>query len=290
MQFLAHIEQFQPATVVINTIMRTVPGMLIYTACCLIMLLSIAQGFHLALRTDYPEFSSYGWTVYEILVGDFQRIYYYHEMTRDGAGTQKSFYLNACWICLVVSRYTLLFFGLALQINLYKRAMAFEKDFMPVDPDKNAFNTIVDEIHQQVGEVFKTIKNKNHVNDNKFENQKIVAWLLNRNKEAQSQERAEFFKRLNLELKNGFDMAMAIPRSPKPVPGAGGAIELEEIRLQNVDGYDKGTAPGKGHGQGSTLLTKSGEAGNQGMGGASFSDKNAPVVHPIEFEAPYWLI
>ena len=77
--------------------MRTVPGMMIYTACVLIMLLSIAQGFYLALGTDYPEFSSYGWTVYEILAGDFQRILYHNEMRLgDAAGGPKNFYINAC--------------------------------------------------------------------------------------------------------------------------------------------------------------------------------------------------
>ncbi len=41
--------------------------------------------------------------------------------------------------------------------------------------------------------------------DAKFENQKIVAWLLNRSKEAQSSERHAFFDSLNKELKIELD-------------------------------------------------------------------------------------
>ena len=65
---------------------------------------------------------------------------------------------------------------------------------------------------------------------------------------------------------------------------------MEEIRLQDVDSYDQnfgGSAPGKGLGQGSSMLATSGE-GAKGHG--AFDIKNAPVVHPIEFETPYWLI
>ena len=102
---------------------------------------------------------------------------------------------------MVLLRYSVIFFGLALLINLYNKAMAFERDFMPMDPELENFNTMVDEMSVQVSEIFKILKNQNHVDDMKFANQKIIAWLLNRNKEAMSKERTEFFNMINQELK-----------------------------------------------------------------------------------------
>lgn len=60
---------------------------------------------------------------------------------------------------MVLLRYTVIFFGLALLINMYSKAMAFERDFMPSDPELDNFNQMVDEMAGQVSEIFKTIKN-----------------------------------------------------------------------------------------------------------------------------------
>ncbi len=61
-----------------------------------------------------------------------------------------------------------------------------------MSPDKQVFLNKIDEIQEKVEEIFKlTVKSKK--NEIELKNQKIIAWLLNRNKEAQSNERQQFF-------------------------------------------------------------------------------------------------
>jgi hypothetical protein len=36
---------------------------------------------------------------------------------------------------MVLLRFAVVFFGLALLVNLYTRAMTFERDYMPSDPE-----------------------------------------------------------------------------------------------------------------------------------------------------------
>lgn len=78
--------------------------------------------------------------------------------------------MNFCNVVLTVVRYGLIFFGLALIINLYSRAMAFEKDFIPDDPEKEALNQNIIEMQDMVSEIYKSQFDDIHVNDNKFEN------------------------------------------------------------------------------------------------------------------------
>lgn len=79
--------------------------------------------------------------------------------------------------------------------------MAFEKGHSALAPEKVTFFNQVVEIQEKVDEIFKKF---NTVQSKKleFKNQKIIAWLLNRSKEAQQTERKLFFERLNVELAN----------------------------------------------------------------------------------------
>lgn len=43
--------------------------------------------------------------------------------------------------------------GIALAVNLYKQAMAFEKGHHITDPDKQQFMETIDEIHNKVEEI-----------------------------------------------------------------------------------------------------------------------------------------
>ena len=55
----------------LNTLVRTAPGMILYLLVALTIFLSIAQGFYIALSPRFNEFSSYGATVYNIICSDF---------------------------------------------------------------------------------------------------------------------------------------------------------------------------------------------------------------------------
>jgi hypothetical protein len=119
-----------------------------------------------------------------------------HDNTKDNY-----FYLEFCWTILLIVRYSVFFFGIALIVNLYKRAMAFEKEFIPDDPEKEQLNSNIEEILGAIEEINNANSDDSTLNDNKFENQKIVAWLLNRNKEAQQGDRQAFFNKINKDLK-----------------------------------------------------------------------------------------
>lgn len=101
---------------------------------------------------------------------------------------------------LVIFRMILAVGGIALITNLYKKAMVFEKGHCGPDPEKAAFYNQVSEIQEKVEEIFKKSSNAAQSSDKAFKSQNLVAWLLNRSKEAQSNERQLFFQRLNQEL------------------------------------------------------------------------------------------
>ena len=72
---------------------------------------------------------------------------------------QNSFQIDFCWMALFLLRFGIIFFGIALVVSLYKRALAFEKEFMPMDPDKLQFQETVDEMSTHVNEIYKHIMN-----------------------------------------------------------------------------------------------------------------------------------
>ena len=80
------------------------------------------------------------------------------------------FMLDFCWFILIAFRNSMWFFGVALIVNLYKRAMAFEKEFIPDDPEKEQLIQTVDEINELVQAVHNAHFDTKHENDNKFEN------------------------------------------------------------------------------------------------------------------------
>jgi hypothetical protein len=183
---------------------------------------------------------------------------------------------------MVLMRYSVIFCGLAIFVNMYLKAMAFERDFMPTDPEEDNFNLTVEEMAGQVSEIFKTIKNQNNVDGMTFSNQKIVAWLLNRNKEAMSKERSEFFTLINQELKD--EAYGAATNAPTAVEyQQDGVLDPESIRLEDNTTYHAANQAKSPH---SNLLTAQTHATQEKQLPAS----QIPVVHPIEFETPYWLI
>lgn len=91
-------------------------------------------------------------------------------------------------------------FGISLAVNLYKQAISFEKGHVIVDPQRLENEYKIDEIQRVIDEIKELSNNSGSITDYSFKNQKIIAWLLNRNKEVQSGERQMFFTNLNLEL------------------------------------------------------------------------------------------
>jgi hypothetical protein len=50
---MAHLDQFAPATVLINTLFRTMPGMIIYLFVVIILYLGVSMGFFIVLSGNY---------------------------------------------------------------------------------------------------------------------------------------------------------------------------------------------------------------------------------------------
>jgi hypothetical protein len=92
-------------------------------------------------------------------------------------------------VFLVVYRILFAVGGIALIVNLYKKAMIFEKGHCIQDPQKAAYYNQVTEIQEKIEEIYKKSTNTSHGNDQVFKSQNLVAWLLNRSKEAHSNER-----------------------------------------------------------------------------------------------------
>jgi len=97
-----------------------------------------------------------------------------------------------------------------------------------------------------------------------FKNQKIIAWLLNRSKEAQQTERKLFFERLNLELAN----------EHKHITNKQFNTELYDTSCEMIDHNDLKFDQQENNNKKQILE----EIGSKGM-----------QVQPIEFETSYWL-
>lgn len=84
---------------------------------------------------------------------------------------------------LEIFKFVMIVIGTSILTNLYRLAMTFEKGHKLVDPNKEAFRATIDDIEQKIEEIFKlqvdSTKSKVEI-----KNQKIIAWLLNRNKDS----------------------------------------------------------------------------------------------------------
>lgn len=152
-------------------------------------------------------------------------------------------------------------FGISMTTNLYKRAMSFEKGHLSVGPEKQAFYNQIDSIEQQVEDIFKLQNSSTLQSDVEFKNQKIIAWLLNRNKEVQSSERQVFFQKLNQELQQEHTFYSNVQRHTNTAtaesrsrgvdddlsPFGGGNVDHNEIKL--IDGSVDMESPMVGYSQ-----------------------------------------
>ena len=78
--------------------------------------------------------------------------------------------------------------------------MVFERGHYVPNETKEEFLEQVAEIQNQVNFLYKKKNNTSQVQEEAGGNQKIVAWLLNRNKESQSGDRQKFFAQLNQSI------------------------------------------------------------------------------------------
>lgn len=202
LQFLAHFKLFQPAKTIINTICRTIPGQAIYFFLMAIMIGSWAQGIYISLSPMYPEFSTFGGSIVTMLSTDLQLLKVHHDLVNGYSHSDVVFDMSVMFIYSF--KIFIAVFAIALMTNLYKKAMTFEKGHASIDPEKEAYFNQIDEIQDKVQQIFKFTNNSTESNDLDFKNQKLVAWLLNRKKEVQQQERKLFFKQINEELQSEF--------------------------------------------------------------------------------------
>jgi uncharacterized membrane protein YhiD involved in acid resistance len=113
--------------------------------------------------------------------------------------------IQAAWFVQSVFRVIMMLGALALTINLYRMAMKHEKNHCDKDTDKIAYLNQVEEIQERVEEIFKNTSKDSQSSDICFKDQKLVAWLLNRSKEAQSSERHQLFADLNKEMSDEYN-------------------------------------------------------------------------------------
>ena len=82
--------------------------------------------------------------------------------------------------------------------------MVYERGHYVPNENKEEFYEQISEIQHHINFLYKKKNKTSHESDVEVGNQKIVAWLLNRSKEAQSSERSEFFKKLNKEIQREY--------------------------------------------------------------------------------------
>lgn len=133
-----------------------------------------------------------------MLFEDFQLILFEHDL-KDGYHYY-DWKLMLCQIFIVSMRLFTLIFACALITNIYKQAMVYERGHYVPNENKEEFYEQISEIQHHINFLYKKKNKTSHESDVEVGNQKIVAWLLNRSKEAQSSERSEFFKKLNKEI------------------------------------------------------------------------------------------
>jgi len=140
------------------------------------------MGVYVLLSPYYPEFNSYTRTVYSMTFSNFQLIEIYHNLRSDFFANDLK--LATISFFIIVQKVLTFTLGISLAVNLYKQAMAFEKGHNIQNPDKQSFIETIEEIHNKVEEIADFTGNTDTNTGFSFKNQKIIAWLLNRNKEA----------------------------------------------------------------------------------------------------------
>jgi hypothetical protein len=194
-QFLAHFSYFSPAKTVINTFVRTTPGVIVFAFLSFMMLICWAIGIHMSMNSTSLEFSTYPLTVLSLINSDLQAVSqgYGNNSIEFNVIKMTNLFINVSKIAIVSGL-------IAFLTNLYKKAMIFEKGHTVLDPAKVTFRETVEEINDKITQIFRKSMNVQQSQDSDYGNEKVIAWLLNRSKESMSNERQIFFQRINQEL------------------------------------------------------------------------------------------
>ena len=104
-------------------------------------------------------------------------------------------------LCIVCFKFLFIIICLALLTNLYKQALIYEDGHSVMNPEKEAIKSQLEDISERVEEIFEQVDDTSKTDVVDYNNQKIIAWLLNRSKESLSMDRTKFFDRINNELK-----------------------------------------------------------------------------------------
>lgn len=107
-----------------------------------------------------------------------------------------------CKICVVFFKFMVIIITIAFLSNLYKQAIIYEDGHNVINPEREAIKSQLEDISTRVEEIFNAVDDTAKTDVVNFDNQKIVAWLLNRSKESLSADRTKFFEKINYELKN----------------------------------------------------------------------------------------
>ena len=148
------------------------------------------------MGTRVQEFQTFTDSILTLLVKDLQISSAEH--THGDAQEVAAF--KALWFFLVAYRLIMFMAGVAVLTNLYRKAMIFEKGHCIQDPQKVALRNQMTEIQERIEEIYKKQFNTSQGNDQVQKSHNLIAWLLNRSKEAQSNERQLFFQRISQEM------------------------------------------------------------------------------------------
>jgi len=153
-QFLAHFSYFDPAKTVINTFVRTTPGIIVYCFLGVLMLVCWAIGIHFSLASMFMEFSTYHDTILALISSDLQMISsgFKENSIEGGVLKMTQLFITVSKICIISA-------AIAFITNLYKKAMIFEKGHSAMDPAKVTFRETVEEINDKITQIFKKSMN-----------------------------------------------------------------------------------------------------------------------------------
>lgn len=155
MTYLAHYEFFNPAKTILNTVVRTTPGILAYCVIIIVITMTWAIGVYVFMSNISFEFSTYAKTVLKMAkILDFEA-----EPRAVGYSSEDHAMYQTGLFIVSMYKIFVLVIGIALVVNLYKKAMIFQQGHCSPDPQKVAFYNQVTEIQEKIEEIHKKTSN-----------------------------------------------------------------------------------------------------------------------------------
>lgn len=212
--FLSHRKFFTPMATMIKIYYRMVASLLTYIVLfCLIILLFWTSALFFFLKPYCISFNSYQSALISVVMTNFWEDDDYEYML---AYSSSSFLFSFIIIMVNIGRYSILVLSIALSIYLYNKSAKLEK--LDSGPSQEKILESIEEVKEGIEKLMIHKHGTNFENNYKkdelklfekklgsHQNKKIVAWMLNRKKHLNENERQSFFKSLNPNLKNRAD-------------------------------------------------------------------------------------